>query len=230
MLNPAKRVSAAFADRLIEPAQLWHQRATGPLVGSPRARTGPTLTILVPNSLQSQQGLHAALEAFARVRDKVPDARLHLYGAGGMGADLAHLIDTLELHDSVECRDSMPSDLAPDIVTSADVGSVTMRAASSGTNGASERIMEFVSRGVPVLMSRADAEALDLHEPAIHCLDSANTRAIADAILEIIQGRHAAGQRPILNRTEYLDLIDSLSTETFDDPDPTEPARHRTPG
>jgi glycosyltransferase involved in cell wall biosynthesis len=88
--------------------------------------------------------------------------------------------------------------------------------------------MEFMSQGVPVVVSRTKIDAFYFGEDVVHFFRSGDSHAMAEAMLDVvnnpdlrkslvIQGYEYV-ERNSWNRKkqDYLDLIDSLSTERFD--------------
>jgi hypothetical protein len=88
--------------------------------------------------------------------------------------------------------------------------------------------MEFMSQGVPVVVSRTKIDSFYFQEGDVHFFPSGDRQALANAILDVVNNaelreslvrrgyeyaeRHGWGRK----KKEYLDLIDSLSTERFD--------------
>jgi hypothetical protein len=89
--------------------------------------------------------------------------------------------------------------------------------------------MEFMSQGVPVVASRTKIDAFYFEEGIVHFFQSGNREAMAEAMLDVINSndlRESLARRGYdyvrrngwdLKKREYMDLIDSLSTEIFND-------------
>jgi hypothetical protein len=90
-----------------------------------------------------------------------------------------------------------------------------------------------MSQGVPVVVSRTKIDSFYFEEGVVHFFRSGDSRAMAAAMLDIIgnsdlrESLIARGYEYVerndwaQKRQEYVDLIDSLSTECFDDVVPT---------
>jgi replicative DNA helicase len=92
--------------------------------------------------------------------------------------------------------------------------------------------MEFRSQGVPVVVSRTKIDSFYFEEGVVHFFRSGDSQAMAEAILDVVNNkslrksladrgyeyvkRHGWDQK----KKQYLDLIDSLSTELFADVQP----------
>jgi glycosyltransferase involved in cell wall biosynthesis len=186
---------------------------------------------LFPGSLQWHQGLDIAISAFAEVKKKVPNAEFHIYsGAGGdMKASLERLVQRLDLEDCVKFLGGVPIDEMAEVIANADLGVVPKRADSFGNEAYSTKIMEFMSQGVPVVVSRTKIDAFYFEEGVVHFFRSGDSQAMAEAMLDVIDNPDfresliARGYEYVerndwaQKKQEYVDLIDSLSTEHFDD-------------
>ncbi len=249
LLEAIERRSARFVDHIIVSNHLWRDRLIARSVQerncsvlinhvdsevfSPSARTrnDGKFIVLFPGSFQRHQGLDIAIEAFVHFKSKVPNAEFHLYGGGNyrVETELKELVRRLDLEDSVKFCVGVSLDRMAEVIANADLGVVPKRADSFGNEAYSTKIMEFMSQGVPVVVSRTKIDTFYFEEGVVHFFPSGDSLAMAQAMLDVVndkdlresliaQGyeyveRHGWNQK----KKEYLDLIDSLSTERFDD-------------
>jgi glycosyltransferase involved in cell wall biosynthesis len=253
LLKAIERASARFVDHVIVSNHLWHKTIVARSVAKERCsvflnhvdpeafgrrartRADDKVVVLFPGSLQWHQGLDIAIEAFVYFKSRIPNAEFHIYtGAGGdrKGA-LSRLIQRLDLEESVKFFGGVPLDKMPEVIVNADLGVVPKRADSFGNEAYSTKIMEFMSQGVPVVVSRTKVDTFYFQEGVVHFFPSGDRQAMAQAMLEVINNpdlreslitrgyeyveQNSWGQK----KKEYLDLIDSLSTERFDRIHPT---------
>ena len=252
LLKAIEGISARFVDHVIVSNHLWHKTVTGRSVPENRCsvfinhvdsemfcrhvrtRTDGRFIVLFPGSLQWHQGLDVAICAFAEVKREVPNAEFHIYGGAGgdMQAPLRLLVHRLDLEDSVKFYEGVPLNEVVQVIANADLGVVPKRADSFGNEAYSTKIMEFMSQGVPVVVSRTKIDSLYFEEGVVRFFPSGDSHAMAVAMLDVIRNKEL--RESLIRRgyeyverndwnqkkNEYLDLIDSLSTEVFDDIDP----------
>ena len=253
LLKAIERVSARFVDHVIVSNHLWYETVLArsaqegqcsvfinhvdPEMFAPhaRTRTDGKFIVLFPGSLQWHQGLDIAIKAFARVKPHVPNAEFHIYcGAGGhLLSELKNLVKQLGLEESVKFNGGVPLDQMAQLIANADLGVVPKRADSFGNEAYSTKIMEFMSQGVPVVISRTKIDAFYFEEGVVHFFPSGDSEAMAKAMLDVINDKAfreslaARGYEHVerngwgRKKKEYLDLIDALSTELFNDVKPS---------
>jgi glycosyltransferase involved in cell wall biosynthesis len=118
-----------------------------------------------------------------------------------------------------------------EVIANADLGVVPKRANSFGNEAYSTKIMEFMSQGVPVIVSRTKIDNLYFDDRVVKFFPSGDVQALAHAMLEVIETKAmrdnliAQGYEYVerhnwaLKSKDYLDLVDRLSTEVFVDSD-----------
>lgn len=187
-----------------------------------RTRNDGRLIVLFPGGLQWHQGLDLAIRAFATVGAALPQAEFHVYGDGSMKPALVALAASLRLADRVRFFDPVRTVDIARIMADADVGVVPKRADSFGNEAYSTKIMEFMSVGVPVVVSRTRIDEYYFNDSVVRFFESGNVPQLAAALLEVLRDstlrqRLVAGSIDYSRRHNwtsrkagYLSLVDQL--------------------
>ncbi len=239
-LKLLERLSGTLADHVIIANHLWQPKYaarnhrngdcsvfinnvdTTAFAPRKRTRTDNKKILIFPGGLQSHQGLDIAIRAFQRVRGEFPEAEFHIYGEGSIKPDLIELARQLGLNESVRFFKPIPVREIAEVIANADLGVVPKRADSFGNEAYSTKIMEFMSVGIPVVVSSTKIDRYYFDDETVRFFQSGDHLALADAILELLRDdslrrRLVANGLRYANRNSwdsrkpaYLALVDSL--------------------
>ncbi len=235
-----ERASAWFADHVIISNHLWLEkyatrtRANGKCsvfinnvdarIFRPRANTrdDDKFIILFPGGLQWHQGLDIAIRAFQKVGAELPNAEFHIYGDGNMKDSLVALSHELGLDGKVRFLDPLPVRQIAEVMAAADLGVVPKRADSFGNEAYSTKIMEFMSLGVPVVVSSTKIDRYYFDDSVVRFFPSGDHDAMAREMVDLLTDT-AARDRQVARaieyaranswdsrKTDYLKLVDDL--------------------
>ena len=250
-LRFVEKLSASFVDHVIVSNHLWVEkliaRSVRPdrcsvVVNLPdpdifarqqRTRQDGRYIVIFPGTFQWHQGIDIGIKAFAEFRKKVPNAEFHLYGA--QDEKLTNwLKDTAREAgegDTVKFCGIASLDAIAGIIANADLGIVPKRADSFGNEAYSTKIMEFMSQGIPVVVSRTKIDSYYFDEDTVRFFPSGDSTAMAQAMHEVASKpelresmiRHGLEYVELHGwdhvKQEYFDLIDRLSTQQLGDYD-----------
>jgi len=163
----------------------------------------------------------------------VPNAEFHLYGAQDEKLTnwLKDLAREVGQQDTVKFCGIASLDAIAGIIANADLGIVPKRADSFGNEAYSTKIMEFMSQGIPVVVSRTKIDSYYFDEETVRFFPSGDSGAMAEAMYDVASNpklRESLIRRGLeyvelhgwdRNKQEYFDLIDGLSTRQFGDYD-----------
>jgi glycosyltransferase involved in cell wall biosynthesis len=245
LLKFIEKASAAFVDYVIVSNHLWYEKLLsrsvpkekcsvflnhvdpGLFYRRERTRTDDKIIVIFPGSFQWHQGLDIAIEAFALVQKRVANCEFHIYGGGDEKTELIALTENLGLNGKVKIFDSAPLETIADLISNADLGVVPKRADSFGNEAYSTKIMEFMSQGVPVVVSRTKIDNFYFDNSVVRFFTSGDVKALAEAMCDVIENPGlrekliAGGYRYVdlhswdRRKHEYLNLVDTLSTQVF---------------
>ena len=239
-LKCVEKISALFANHVILANHLWLDKYTArsarPKKCSvfinnvdsnifqprPRPEANGHPVILFPGGLQWHQGLDIAVRAFDKLRRRLPGVQFHIYGEGHMKPSLINLAQELGLNGSVRFFNPLRIHDIADVMAKADLGVVPKRADSFGNEAYSTKIMEFMSLGVPVVVSNTKIDRYYFNDSVVRFFESGNPDALAEAMFDVLSNAELrrdmvsrasayAAQNSWENRqADYLALVDSL--------------------
>jgi glycosyltransferase involved in cell wall biosynthesis len=205
----------------VDPA-LFHRRPrTQNNNGAAKDQNGK-VSLVFPGSLSRHQGLDLAIAAVDKLRTTLPDLELDIYGVGQAKPELVDMVDRLDLNRHVHFRDVVPLHQVADIMANADIGVVPKRADSFGNEAYSTKIMEFMSQGVPVIVSRTRIDNYYFDDSVVCFFEPENVDNLAEKILQLARDktyRETLGERGYAyaarnswdqKKGEYLSLVDRL--------------------
>ena len=236
-----ERLSAAFADHVIAPNHIWHQRLIGrsvaqskcsvfmnypdPRVFQPRGRTrrDGKFVMLYPGTLNWHQGVDIAIRAFAKVKQRVPNCEFHIYGEGPSREDLIQLAAELGVAEGVSFHRPVSLREVSSIIENADLGIVPKRRDSFGDEAFSTKTLEFMILGVPIILAETTVDRYYFNDDVATFFPSGDADALAECMLKLIRdvnlrSRQVASARAFVNpyswesrSSEYLSLVDQLA-------------------
>jgi glycosyltransferase involved in cell wall biosynthesis len=241
LLKWLERRSARFAQHVIISNHLWldtfanrtglqgrcsvfinnvDTRVFQPVV---RTREDGKILILFPGGLQWHQGLDIAIDAFQRVSREFPNAEFHIYGDGNMKPSLIAQADAFGFGEKVRFFAPLRIAEIARVMANADLGVVPKRADSFGNEAYSTKIMEFMSVGVPVVVSKTKIDQYYFDDTVVRFFKSGDADDLAEAMIETLRSSEARKIRvsnalkySVKNswdsrKGDYLKLVDSLS-------------------
>ena len=239
-LRLVEKLSARFANHVILANHLWLEKYTSRSARAekcsvfinhvddrifhqrPRRRSDGKQIIMFPGGLQWHQGLDIAIRAFDKLRRRLPAAEFHIYGDGNMKPELVALAQELGLNGSVRFFGPLRIQQIAAVMAEADLGVVPKRADSFGNEAYSTKIMEFMSLGVPMVVSSTKIDRYYFNDSVVRFFESGNVDALADAMFDVLSNGevrrglvalasdYAARNSWENRKSAYLNLVDSL--------------------
>jgi len=239
----SEKFSCGFAEHVIISNHIWWEKLVGRSVPREkclalanhvddrvfrlrkRTRSDGRLIIVFPGGLQWHQGLDIAIRAFALAQRELPQLEFHIYGEGDQKQALQSLVDELGMQSKILFHEGIPLTEMPELMANADLGIVPKRANSFGNEAYSTKIMEFMSQGVPVVVSRTKIDSFYFDDTVVQFFEAENPHALAEAMLRVLRDEELK-QSLVKNaleyvtrnswrnkKEEYLNLVDSLLTK-----------------
>ena len=207
LLKTIEKNATAFVDHVIVSNDLWHKKLVARVVPKEktsvfvnhvdpaifyrrqRIRNDGKFIVLFPGTFQWHQGIDLAIGAFAAVKQRVPNAEFHIYGDGTERAKLMRLTERLGLTDCVKFFGYLPLEQIAEVMANADLGVVPKRANSFGDEAYSTKIMEFMSQGVPVVISRTKIDSFYFDDSVVEFFTSGDIQSLTDAMMRVIEDK-----------------------------------------
>jgi len=213
LLLVLEKVSTHFANHVIIANHLWHERLVSrsvprekcttiinypdPGIFRPRpiAKKNRTFRITYPGSMNTHQGLDIAVRAFAKVAEQMP---------GAAKGSLIQLTKDLGLSERILFHETLPTPEIAEIMAASDLAVVPKRASSEfGNEAASTKIMEFMSLGIPVIVSRTKIDSYYHDNSTVRFVESENVSDLAEAMLLLWRDPQLRAQLAV-NASEYV--------------------------
>jgi glycosyltransferase involved in cell wall biosynthesis len=188
-----------------------------------RQRTNSKFVILYPGSLNHHQGVDVAVQAFAFVKDSIPESEFHIYGEGAEFANIGRLIRELGLEKNVFLQPSVSHEEILRIMENADLGVDPKRTDGFANEAFGGKIFEFMALGVPVVASSTRTNKHYFTESVVRFCRGGDVQDLARTIIAMHDDR-AGSDRLAQNaavfirryqwdaqKSTYLDLVDSLT-------------------
>ena len=237
-----EKVSTAFSDHVIISNHIWGERLRSRGVKSdkcsvsmnypdssvffPRGgrRKGDRVVLIYPGSLNFHQGVDIAIKAFAIASRSLPLAEFHIYGEGNERGNLEKLAADLNVSDKVRFMGWLPVDQIVDRMASTDIGIVPKRDDSFGGEAFSTKIWEFMSVGIPVIVSRTRIDRYYFDESIVRFFTPGDEASLAASIVSLAKdqeareelvsnaGKYIQDKSWEKRKGEYFELLETLTT------------------
>jgi len=236
-----ERLSSKYADHVIIANHLWEKTIISRSVDRdkctvimnypdesifyrrPRERKDNKFIMVYPGTLGWHQGLDIAIQAFALIKNQAPEAEFHIYGRGPEEKNLRRLIVELGLEGRIFVKDTLPIEQIANVMANADLGIVPKRNDPFGGEAFSTKILEFMSLGVPVIVSATKIDKFYFNNSVVKFFKPDDVSDLAQCILamrndlSLRNNLRGNAQKFVADfnwdnrKQEYFRLVDSLT-------------------
>ena len=240
-----EKISIGFADHVIVANDIWYKKVTrrnrclkkssvilnypDPNIfsnhGENKGDNNGKQVFIFPGSLNHHQGVDLAVEAFARIANRLPNAEFHIYGSGPDKALLMELIAQKDLGEKIQMKPTVPLDQIPGIMKKATCGVVPKRADNFGNQAFSTKIFEFMALGIPVIVSDTEIDRYYFDDSLVLFFKSGNVVDLAEKMIlisenEALRAQLQANSREFIKdhswdkkQSKYLELVNKLTNK-----------------
>ena len=239
-LVAVERLSIALADHVIVANHIWQKKLLSrsakkgkcsvilnfpdSTIFSPLAerKRNEKFIIMFPGTLNWHQGVDIAVRAFALIKEEAPQAEFHIHGEGPAKQSLIDLVTNLKLQDRVLFKEFLSVREIARVIQQADLAVVPKRASLFGDEAFSTKILEFMSAGVPVIVSETKVDRYYFNDSVVKFVRPEELDEWASAMLQLVRGKtfreklsrnalkFVAQYDWAKHRAGYLGLVDRL--------------------
>jgi len=217
-----EKISCAFADHVIIANHIWQKTITSRSVPTEKCtvflnypdanifsrrevnRNNGKFILIYPGTLNKHQGLDIAIRALSRMKDKLENVELHIYGEGPEKIELQNLASELSIEKHIIFKKVQPLEEIAQTMASADIGIVPKRATSFGNEAFSTKIFQFMSLGVPIIVSNTKIDSYYFNDSMVKFFQSGDSEDLSKSIVEIKEDR-LLREKMVHNCLEYME-------------------------
>lgn len=157
----------------------------GAALPDPHAEDEDSFRIITHGSVIRRYGHEVLVRAMPYVVERVPHARLDIFGKGELVPELQALVEQLHLENHVFIRGYVPQAELLDTLRRAHVGVIPTIKNPESDLSHTHKMYEFIALGVPVVISRTTSVEAYFDEGCVHYFDSGDAHGLADAIIDL---------------------------------------------
>ena len=132
--------------------------AAGPAAGQPPVARNGHINLVYHGTMAERLGVDLVIRAVARLEQRIPGIRLHLWGHGDDLASFQRLARELSVHDRVLFEPKgFPLQDLPGHLRAMDLGVIGNRRTAAGELMLPVKLLEYVALGIPVVVPRLKA-------------------------------------------------------------------------
>jgi glycosyltransferase involved in cell wall biosynthesis len=168
-------------------------------------------------------GVDIAIRAIERLKDRIPDLELRIFGSEAETEELKALAEELGVSSNVVFMGRVGMDEIPEYISQADIGVMPTVRDGYIDLSFSNKLAEYVSMKKPAVATRLNSTLEYFSEDAISYFESRDVEALASKIFELymnpqkrLQQAEKAFQQyqeirwPVMKQ-RYIGLIESLA-------------------
>jgi len=243
LLILVEKFSIAFSNHIIVSNHIWEKKLKSRSIMSKKITTilnypdrdlfykkneskaDGRFVIMYPGTLNWHQGIDIAIKAMGIIKEEIHDADLHIYGEGPSKEYLKSLINRFGLQNRIFVCDFIPVKKIAKVMANADMGIIPKRNDSFGGEAFSTKILEFMSMGIPVIVSKTKIDQLYFNDSIVKFFKPEDEKNLAQSIRLMIKDAKLRAQLSEnalkfveknnwqIKQKIYLDIVDSLKSK-----------------
>jgi glycosyltransferase involved in cell wall biosynthesis len=153
----------------------------------PWPKTENTLTLIYSGTITGHYQVDDIVHAVSLLVEEIPGIRLLLVGSGQSVTGILDLAAALGIGDRVAHHRRVDLGTLRDLINSADVGVSTHVGGPFGELVFTQKLLDYMSLGLPVVANRARASKHYIPEEAVYYYESGSPRELADQVLKMVR-------------------------------------------
>lgn len=186
--TPAEKIDVVMnvcEARLFDPTRFRHDAGAEGGEGAVSAGDEPAFRLITHSTLMPRYGIDVAIRAMAILRDRIPRARLEIFGRGDARADLERLARELAIEDRVAFRGFVELREMPAKIAEAHVGLVPHRKDVFTDLVLPTKLFEYLVMETPVVAARTAGVVDHFGSEDLYLFEPEDAEGLARAIAEI---------------------------------------------
>jgi glycosyltransferase involved in cell wall biosynthesis len=151
----------------------------------PRDRQNGRFSLVAHGTLEERYGIDTVIRAMQRLRGRIPDLALEVYGDGSHSEDLRRMVDDFGLQEEVRFHGFVPIDELLAAIADADAGVVAMKQDAFRDLTHCNKMFDLITMRRPVICSRTRAVMAYFPSGSLQYFDAGDDRDLARAIEEL---------------------------------------------
>ena len=188
----------------------------------PSVRREGRFKLVAHGTVEKRYGLDTIIRAVERLRGRIPELALEVYGAGSYSDELRRMVDDLGLRKEVTFHGYVPIDELVAAIADADAGVVAMKRDAFRDLTHCNKMFDLITLRRPVICSRTKSVMAYFPDDCMKYFDGDDDADLARAIEELyadpdqsarlVSSASAANEpyRWPYQRQQYLSVIDGL--------------------
>jgi glycosyltransferase involved in cell wall biosynthesis len=154
-------------------------------------------TLFYMGTLDMRWGVDLPIQALPIIRERQPETRLLIAGAGPAESELRALVRELKVEDAVRFLGFIPYTELPAVMAEADVGLATSREEIFRQYASPLKLAEYMAAGMPVICSGGGEAELMINESGAGVNIPFSPEACADAACEMLMNSETLAERAL---------------------------------
>jgi glycosyltransferase involved in cell wall biosynthesis len=152
--------------------------------------TSQEFRIVTHGTIIKRYGHDVLIKAMPLILQKLPHARMTIFGKGNMKADLEQLVRDLKLEDKITFAGFVSQDTLINALQSAHVGAVGILRNPEADLVHTFKMFEYIELGLPIIISRTTAVEAYFNDDAMTFFEAGNSQSFADAVVGLANDPH----------------------------------------